>query len=217
MGMPTHGEWCGARTWKTLCPTCGEQVYFFMCNCGCRVYFDDLGNPWPIHDCDTSWTRKLIRTTDETGTITVRLSEGINVIRPSKSIDLDAKVIERVKLKRISEDSNNITSVNPKMSENINITGVLREIFKEVDPFVKFNLPKTDMAYAFLGPIGKQSSGKITVHVHSNSIESFTTWIPSCLINDSRIKTGLTVFLILKCQKIKDEKVWFCDCFEVLG
>ena len=33
------------------CPVCGDPVFFFMAANGGRVFFDDLGPPWPKHGC----------------------------------------------------------------------------------------------------------------------------------------------------------------------
>ena len=33
------------------CPVCGEEVYFYQNSYGSRVYFDELGPPWPKHPC----------------------------------------------------------------------------------------------------------------------------------------------------------------------
>jgi len=38
---------------------CGAEVFFYSNEHGSRVYFDDLGPPWPKHPCtDTSATRE---------------------------------------------------------------------------------------------------------------------------------------------------------------
>lgn len=45
----------------THCPICGEQVYFVQYNGG-KVWFDELGPPWPKHSCfDDDLTGSLIR------------------------------------------------------------------------------------------------------------------------------------------------------------
>jgi len=37
------------------CPVCGQAVYFYANGYGSRVYFNELGPPWPKHECtDTS-------------------------------------------------------------------------------------------------------------------------------------------------------------------
>lgn len=33
------------------CPVCGTHVYFYQSPAGGRVFFDDLGPPWPKHPC----------------------------------------------------------------------------------------------------------------------------------------------------------------------
>ena len=33
------------------CPVCGQGVYYYQNSFGSRVYFDDLGPPWPKHPC----------------------------------------------------------------------------------------------------------------------------------------------------------------------
>ena len=33
------------------CPVCGATVFFYAAPNGGRVYFDELGPPWPKHPC----------------------------------------------------------------------------------------------------------------------------------------------------------------------
>ncbi|MEH0986270.1 hypothetical protein [Micromonospora sp. CPCC 205556] len=41
------------------CPTCGAAVYFYANEHGSRVFFDDLGPPWPKHPCTDNPTRQV--------------------------------------------------------------------------------------------------------------------------------------------------------------
>lgn len=36
---------------NAFCPVCGAAVYFYQSPAGGRVFFDDLGHPWPKHAC----------------------------------------------------------------------------------------------------------------------------------------------------------------------
>ena len=36
------------------CPVCGQSVFFYQSECGGRVFFDDVGWPWPKHPCTDS-------------------------------------------------------------------------------------------------------------------------------------------------------------------
>lgn len=36
---------------NAYCPVCGDKVYFYKNSYGSRVFFDDIGPPWPKHPC----------------------------------------------------------------------------------------------------------------------------------------------------------------------
>jgi hypothetical protein len=63
--------------------------------------------------------------------------------------------------------------------------------------------------------------GKITVHVpyptEDNYVESFTSWVPAKLLQDRRLKRGVTVALDLKrIQIVGRGYTWFCDSLKVV-
>lgn len=39
---------------NSYCPVCGEEVYFYRSENDGRVFFDELGPPWPKHPCTDS-------------------------------------------------------------------------------------------------------------------------------------------------------------------
>ena len=48
----THRAWCHTKTrgpWR--CQDCGEDVFYFTCDCGCKVFFEGSGYPWTQHEC----------------------------------------------------------------------------------------------------------------------------------------------------------------------
>jgi len=49
-------------TWKTTCPDCKKAVFFFSCSCGSKIFFDSLGDPWPLHadSCPIYHARTMI-------------------------------------------------------------------------------------------------------------------------------------------------------------
>jgi hypothetical protein len=49
MAVPNHDPSCSTLTWATNCPDCHRAVFFFSCSCGSKVFFDSLGDPWPLH------------------------------------------------------------------------------------------------------------------------------------------------------------------------
>src|SRR5580698_9339053 len=49
------------------CPVCGADVYFYQSPYGGRVFFDELGPPWPKHPCTSSNDSPGWRRLRETG------------------------------------------------------------------------------------------------------------------------------------------------------
>ena len=47
-----HGDWCNTKTRPTRCKYCQGDVFYFSCDHGCKVFFDELGDPWPRHYCE---------------------------------------------------------------------------------------------------------------------------------------------------------------------
>lgn len=46
--LPRSARW--ARP-NAVCPVCGAWVFFYANETGSRVYFDEIGPPWPKHPC----------------------------------------------------------------------------------------------------------------------------------------------------------------------
>jgi hypothetical protein len=95
LGGGTHGLDCDSTTWRVTCRECGTRVHFFQCSHGSRVLFDELGAPWPIHDCDRSWGRTLHRDVDAAGHVTVEVAPGVTVSRAPRRFSIDPVVVER--------------------------------------------------------------------------------------------------------------------------
>lgn len=57
---PTGREWANDPSHDTYtipnarCPVCGDSVFFYQSPFGGRVFFDELGPPWPKHGCTDS-------------------------------------------------------------------------------------------------------------------------------------------------------------------
>lgn len=46
--LPRSNRWAEPNA---TCPVCGAAVYFYKNEAGSRVYFDEMGPPWPKHPC----------------------------------------------------------------------------------------------------------------------------------------------------------------------
>ena len=218
----THGSWCNAATWQTKCPSCKAPVFFFQCDCGSKVFFDELGDPWPQHDCEISWANNLDRTVDSSGGITVTISEGITVRRPAATFSVDSSVVSKVMQNKKQLNQHPIVAMKPEDSSGETVVGILRYSQVEVDVVKSLNLPPTSsMSSAFLGPLAKGKWGKVTLHKpspHKKVQYSYTFWVASKSVADSRNAEGITVMAKIVPRVIPDIGViWHCEHYEVLG
>lgn len=218
-----HGEWCGAKTWPTSCPSCSAKVFYFSCGHGSKVFFDDLGSPWPIHDCEESWGRSLRRRTDNNGDTVVELKPGITVTRSfakPASFKVEQSVISKAQPAKGKKAQDPIRVIEPERELSESHIGILREIRPCADPVKAFRMPDTAPGRASLGSIGKQEMSKITVHVPyptEDYVESFTSWVPARLLRDRRVKRGVTVAVDLRrIQIVGRGYAWFCDSLELV-
>ena len=51
MAVPSHGIGCKTKTYPTTCPECEQDVFFFSCTCGSRVFFDCIEPEYIEHFC----------------------------------------------------------------------------------------------------------------------------------------------------------------------
>lgn len=216
----THGWWCNSVTWPTKCPSCGDSVFFFQCDCESKVFFDELGPPWPIHDCDTSWARSRPRMRDSSGAIIVEISPGITIRRVPDNFSIASDTISRGR--RRTQQRDPIAAINPNSNSGpVSVVGVLREKKIEVDIATSLKIPPNSlMVSAFLGPLAQGRWGKITIYRQSPNedvIQSYTAWVLSETLADSRSVKGVTVMATLSAFSVPQVGIfWICDDYEVL-
>lgn len=150
-GEPTHGWWCNARTYPTRCKYCKEEVFYFSCDCGSKVFFDDLGWPWPIHNC-------------------MDVDQIVEQVRIDIQEDYAQGIAEREKRRRERTWEAPIKAQQPREGERVEDIGIVREILEKVDVFKKFNLPADSIwSTKLLGELGSNDFMQVTVHVNDLS------------------------------------------------
>ena len=56
---PSFNSYHSFTTPNATCPVCGESVFFYQSPLGGRVFFDELGPPWPKHSCTDNSSLKV--------------------------------------------------------------------------------------------------------------------------------------------------------------
>ena len=225
MNVPLHGKHCRTHTFPTTCNRCGDEVFFFSCTCGSKVFFDQLGWPWLEHDCafsqsDQKWADGKTKTSHADGSVKVEISDGITAIRPAerrvKSWNIDPKIVEIAKREGLSRESHPIQSVPPGSDWEVDIVGVVRELIPCIDVYQRLGLPHTSLSKGFLGDLGSGTWSRVTIHELKSITYSYTAWVMDSRILEYELKPRLTIRAKLERFDIpKKAREWICRDFQI--
>ncbi|RWP31942.1 hypothetical protein [Mesorhizobium sp.] len=100
------------------CPVCGTAVFFYSNQFGSKVYFDDLGPPWPKHPCTDNPRRRIESTGSLVGT-------------PSRrAIGLSQELVSAARTAGLFRD--NAYNVGPKEWQLLVVIAIDRNVTKNV-------------------------------------------------------------------------------------
>jgi hypothetical protein len=137
---------------NALCPVCGASVYYYQNEHGSRVFFDELGWPWPKHPCTDNSDSARFSPTSKVPR--ARTMEGIlEIVRAAQQIDFDPAVKFRFAFGNSPWDLLSVTevarrgfenfikaqSISPYLDEPVFITFVSAKIAPAVGDFFGFN------------------------------------------------------------------------------
>ncbi len=167
-----HGSHCGAKTIPNYqCRYCGQETFFFFCDCGSGVLFDELGTPWPEHDC----RKQPVSGASYDGPSSWGSTIGINVLPGSQgSYDLlsglrrGSDSISPVVYRRARESRNiarETMRIEPFGSIPVEIVGVVRER-SQPDLTQRHGLERGSIGFGLLADtIGDADPVQLTVQV----------------------------------------------------
>lgn len=216
-GMATHGPWCNSRTYPTRCKYCGEPVFFFTCDCGSKVFFDELGWPWPEHRCIQYLAAQY-------GKEFVERAMSVQMMLPGRSATDHRIASSYAEVVRQCHEAPKpprprIVRCDPSESQMICDTGIVREIISQVDVFKKMDVPDDSViGVQILGPLTRDKFGQLTIHTgdlaHEDA-ESYTCFVNQGLLRSAGIIRGDVVSFELRTLSIPGRRiVWLCERLE---
>jgi hypothetical protein len=134
------------------CPVCGESVYYYQNEHGSRVFFDELGWPWPKHPCTDNSSGVRFSLTSKVPRI--RPIEGVlEIARAAQQIDFDPAAKFRFAFgdspwdllsvievsRRGFENFVKAQSISPFLDEPVFVSFVSAKITPVVGEFFGFN------------------------------------------------------------------------------
>lgn len=216
-GEPSHGWWCNARTYRTHCKYCGDPVFFFTCDCGCKVFFDELGWPWPEHRC----TQYLI---EQYGREFVERAMSVQMMLPGRSaaehrIASDYADVVHQRHETPRPPLPHIVRCDPFEGQKACDVGIVREIIPQTDVSKKMDIANDSVfGIQILGPLARDKFGQLTIHTGDLAHEdakSYTCFVSQRFLRDSGIIRGDVVFFELRALSIPGRRVvWLCERLE---
>jgi len=203
MSVPTHSSDCVTKTFRTYCPDCNCKVFFFSCNCGSKIFFDSLGEPWPQHLCKNREIKEaidLVRNSER-----MKESEIIKLIeehskKNGKNISDDYwQIIENELGKR--KKPFNYTEISCD-SDIEGFSGRIMEINKSINFYKRLELDKTaPFSSEFLGEFKNGNYSEIIIRDNpdkNNISRQITLYVEAKLVRGISLKKGEVITVRLR-------------------
>lgn len=194
--MQTHGSWCNSFAYPTHCWYCGRGIYFFGCNCGSRVLFDDLGIPWPKHLCVQGLIKRF-------GFSQQQVDEMVR--RRARELEVDAPRVDHLFQESVAKARSippAILKVDP--AGNVHVIGIIREVVPTVDPRKKLRVEPNTVGDQQLSRYLPKTVIQITILVGGSGttqMSSYTGWVSPSSIS-GLISVGRIVEADFSCPSI---------------
>jgi hypothetical protein len=172
-----HGVWCHSKTIPMTCRHCGQKIYYFFCDCGCRVFFDNLGGDWPIHECSGSHFKKA-SSAKPIPKILKPTEKVLWSLITADEIEKEYKIRVRKNQSAFYNSKVPILFMEAKKDISVTTTDIIKEIVSPVNIFKIFNISKNSVIGAILSKQFKdQQYQQITIHTTNladNTKDSYT-------------------------------------------
>ena len=224
-----HGIYCKTVTFPLKCKYCQQQIFFFSCDCGSRVLFDELGPPWPMHHCGAPTPNPAPYQPSSVAT-----PSGVNVYHTGNNSSgllpgwqSGSDFIDPALVKRVNESQNKARdtfSIDPIIgSTNAEIIGIVRELSRP-DLARRHGLERNSVGFIQLtNIIGDPDPVQITVQVDElpndpDAIDySGYTFLSPRNVNTRGITKGAVISASLTPQETLNRiKFWLASKIEII-
>jgi len=216
MPVPNHKPGCVTKTFITQCPDCKRDVFFFSCNCGSLVYFDELGFPWTIHSCKQYAIRKaieLLKDVERLHDDEIRQKIEEYSKRHSQVIDEEIEDLIDNEIGRLRKP---IRVKEIEVTDEIDcVGGIVMEINKSINFHKKFNIEsKGEISVKLLGVLGKETYDEVILREgpdKNNVVREFRVLVDA---KRNSIRKSQNLIANLKIVKSAFADVWVITDFK---
>jgi hypothetical protein len=215
MSVPSHQPSCATKTWPTTCDYCGGAVFYFSCNCGSRVFFDALGEPWPQH-FDSCLGHKIRVLRDAEGLSLDAVQQLVEADAERRGIAVPPKARSLFRTLGFRETgAATILTLTPGV-EPREFVAVLRDMNAHVNFFKRLKFEDNRVGRALLGELAEEPYVEVFLRGDTNrrtgycaQVEAF---IPRTMLERARVaRGGRVVARIVPCCPKGDVRIWIVE------
>ena len=220
-----HGWWCNSKTYPLTCKHCGDEIFYFSCDCGSSVLFAALGPPWPLHRCAASAPKPtLSRLGEDLSGSLIRYLSAENAADLSRLIDNNIEHEYRDAITEAAKHEKNrpkrttwITKQEPYHNCVTTERGTVTDLIQNANISKKAGVTGTAMGIAMLGKYAEAPLTQLTIHTMAlaeaeSENFSFTFFVEESVIDQSHICKGCLVEAKLRGIVVSSSHpIWVCE------
>ena len=194
-----------SRTIPTRCRFCGAKVFYYEDEFGSKVFFDELGPPWPKHSCAEYEAFLLQQAVSQPST-------SRPVVPPEEDT---IHILEAWDKRRRQAYKPPIRAVHPTLERPVFDLGIVRELIPKVDLFRKLDIPRQNLiALKLLGGLASKEWAQLTIHtddLRDKNLASYTMLVEKPLLDELNPAIGDLVAFEAHGYEVLDRTFWVCE------
>lgn len=198
MSHPFHDSSCTSLAFEMPCPACKEPVFYYKCSCGSKIFFNEPGYPWEIHNCDEyRITKELELMLDIDRLSKDEIYE--EIVKHEKRFDtpMGDKLLEIIENFLGRRNSKLIIQAQFPEEKRVEVSGKIIEFNRDINILKKLGYDATsERSEQLLGKYAKQIWGSARIRTNPNKLnicQEYLVYIQKAYYKDYQIKNTSTV------------------------
>ena len=204
------------KTWQTACPDCAKRVFFFSCTCGSKVFFDQLGAPWPHHeDVCVGHLVRVLRNADGLSFAQIERRLEDEAERRGAVVPANVRTLMRT-LNFRETGAPTILDLTPGVEKRDFVGTVM--VINRVNLFKRLEVPDNAISRKILVPYLAEEHVMMVVRGNVNDHTGFAGQVEAlakkAMVDEKGIRRGTVLTVSLEPKIIGRERLWIVQDLE---
>jgi len=205
------------------CRYCNNSVFYFSCDHGSKLFFDELGPPWLRHNCP-EYLATLGTRPPQPPEMPTAIQLAATIMRPKRdhpAFDVEPSYLRKMREHSEAEQQNRRDELrmDPPPRQGLKDMGQVRDLAEKIDIYKQLDMFKSNpMSHAFLGELAREPMTQIVLLVddpEQDDYETYSCYIPRRLLKSAGVIRGDVVnFSIKPVEVLGKGRFWLCTELE---